>query len=89
MKILHVTPSYYPAIDWGGPIYSTLGLCDALSSMVDVAPMANVARLTTSAIRRPLLTRTQVTEVASRDGPRPWMDAKRQEALQQEPCPTM
>jgi glycosyltransferase involved in cell wall biosynthesis len=31
LKVLHVTPSYYPATYWGGPIYSTLGLCDALS----------------------------------------------------------
>jgi len=36
MNILHVTPSYYPATVWGGPIYSTLGLCDALTSMADV-----------------------------------------------------
>ena len=36
MNILHVTPSYFPATAWGGPIYSTLGLCDALSSTTDV-----------------------------------------------------
>jgi len=36
MNILHVTPSYFPATAWGGPIYSTLGLCDALSSMAEV-----------------------------------------------------
>lgn len=30
MKILHVTPSYYPATYFGGPIFSTYALCNAL-----------------------------------------------------------
>ena len=30
MKVLHVTPAYFPATYWGGPIYSVLGLNDAL-----------------------------------------------------------
>lgn len=33
MKILHVTPTYYPAIRYGGPIYSVHGLCKALVKM--------------------------------------------------------
>ncbi|MEN8677469.1 MAG: glycosyltransferase [Alteriqipengyuania sp.] len=28
MKILHVVPSFFPATRWGGPIFSTLALCD-------------------------------------------------------------
>lgn len=36
MKILHVTPSFYPATYWGGPILSTLELCDELSKVQDV-----------------------------------------------------
>ena len=30
MKILHVVPSYYPAVRYGGPIVSVHGLCKAL-----------------------------------------------------------
>lgn len=36
MKILHVTPSYYPATYWGGPIFSTYALCNALAGFPDV-----------------------------------------------------
>lgn len=31
MKILHVSPTYYPATFWGGPIFSTKAICDAVS----------------------------------------------------------
>ncbi len=31
MKILHVTPYYWPAIRYGGPIFSISGLCKALA----------------------------------------------------------
>ena len=30
MKILHIVPTYFPAIRYGGPIYSVHGLCRAL-----------------------------------------------------------
>jgi glycosyltransferase involved in cell wall biosynthesis len=30
MKILHVVPTYYPAVRYGGPIYSVHALCRAL-----------------------------------------------------------
>lgn len=33
MKVLHVTPSYWPATYFGGPIFSTYALCNALASM--------------------------------------------------------
>ena len=38
MKILHVAPSFFPATRWGGPIFSTLALCDwaAAQSGVEV-----------------------------------------------------
>src|SRR5262245_3304746 len=31
MKILHVVPTYYPAVRYGGPIYSVHGLCQSLT----------------------------------------------------------
>lgn len=33
MKILHVVPTYLPAIRYGGPIYSVHGLCQALVNL--------------------------------------------------------
>ena len=36
MKVLHIVPTFYPATYWGGPIFSTLGLCDALAAVDDV-----------------------------------------------------
>ncbi|MEM8976035.1 MAG: glycosyltransferase [Pseudomonadota bacterium] len=36
MRVLHVTPSFYPATRLGGPIQSTLGLCNALASKAGV-----------------------------------------------------
>jgi glycosyltransferase involved in cell wall biosynthesis len=34
-KILHVTPSYYPATYWGGPIFSVYALNNALACLPD------------------------------------------------------
>lgn len=36
MKILHVIPTFYPAVYWGGPIFSTYGLCNELASIPSV-----------------------------------------------------
>ncbi|HLZ34361.1 MAG TPA: glycosyltransferase, partial [Nitrospira sp.] len=36
MKVLHVTPTFWPATYWGGPIFSTLGLCNALAALPEV-----------------------------------------------------
>lgn len=36
MKILHVIPTFYPAVYWGGPIFSTYGLCNALTEIPSV-----------------------------------------------------
>ena len=32
MKVLHVVPTYWPAVRYGGPIYSVHGLCAALAT---------------------------------------------------------
>ncbi|WP_341366840.1 glycosyltransferase [Yoonia sp. BS5-3] len=31
MNILHVTPAFYPATYWGGPIWSTKAICDGIA----------------------------------------------------------
>jgi len=36
MNILHIVPSFYPATAFGGPIWSTYGLCNALARQTDV-----------------------------------------------------
>jgi glycosyltransferase involved in cell wall biosynthesis len=36
MKCLHVTPAFYPATYYGGPIHSVHGLCNALATIPDV-----------------------------------------------------
>ncbi len=36
MKILHITPTYYPATYWGGPIFSVLGLNNGLAQIPGV-----------------------------------------------------
>lgn len=36
MKILHVTPSFYPATYWGGPIWSTKAICDGIAALPDM-----------------------------------------------------
>lgn len=37
MKILHITPAYYPATYWGGPILSVYALNNALARLSDVS----------------------------------------------------
>jgi hypothetical protein len=32
MRILHVVPTYFPAIRYGGPIYSVHALCQSLGA---------------------------------------------------------
>lgn len=36
MKILHVSPSFYPATFWGGPIWSTKAICDGIAARPDM-----------------------------------------------------
>lgn len=36
MKVLHVTPSFYPATWWGGPIWSTKAICDGIAALPDM-----------------------------------------------------
>ena len=33
MKTLHVTPCFYPATYWGGPVFSTKAICDGISAL--------------------------------------------------------
>lgn len=44
-RVLHVVPSFYPAIYWGGPIFSTKALCDGVAKV----PGYEVEVLTTDA----------------------------------------
>lgn len=37
MKVLHITPSFYPATYWGGPIFSTKAICDGIAAQPDVS----------------------------------------------------
>jgi glycosyltransferase involved in cell wall biosynthesis len=37
MKILHITPTYYPATYWGGPIFSVYAMNNALAYLPDVS----------------------------------------------------
>ncbi|MEM9356595.1 MAG: glycosyltransferase [Pseudomonadota bacterium] len=36
MRVLHVTPSFYPATRLGGPTWSTLSLCNGIAAKADV-----------------------------------------------------
>jgi len=36
MRVLHITPSYYPATYWGGPIFSVYALNNALATLPDL-----------------------------------------------------
>lgn len=37
LHVLHITPTFWPATHWGGPIYSAKALCDGLDARGDVA----------------------------------------------------
>lgn len=36
MNVLHVTPAFYPATYWGGPIFSTYALCNGIAARRDI-----------------------------------------------------
>src|SRR5690349_13182357 len=36
MKVLQVTPAFYPATFWGGPMHSLFGLCNGLARIPNV-----------------------------------------------------
>jgi glycosyltransferase involved in cell wall biosynthesis len=48
MNVLHITPAFYPATIWGGPIFSTFSLCNALHNIDDI----NLMVLTTNTAGR-------------------------------------
>lgn len=66
MRILHVTPSYFPATRFGGPIFSTYGLCNALAA----SPGIEIRVLTTDTSGRRSTERLdpQVANIRSLNG---------------------
>lgn len=59
MKILHVTPSYYPATYWGGPIWSVKAICDGIAARPDMT----VHVLTTDAAGPQVRERVQAADL--------------------------
>lgn len=60
MKILHVSPTYYPATYWGGPIFSVYALNNALAYL----PHVSLTVLTTDAAGPRLKERVDTTDLA-------------------------
>ncbi len=58
MRILHVTPSFYPATYFGGPIWTTYALCNALAAQTDV----ELRVLTTDAAGQRASSRVAITD---------------------------
>lgn len=61
MNILHVTPTYYPATYWGGPIFSVYGLNNALAHL----PGLTLKVLTTDSAGPRVEERLDVTSLKS------------------------
>lgn len=61
MNVLHVTPTYYPATYWGGPIFSVYALNNALARLPEVA----LKVLTTDAAGPKAADRLDVKSLAS------------------------
>ncbi len=59
MKILHVTPTYYPATYWGGPIFSVYHMNNALAEL----PGVQLKVLTTDSAGPKLVDRLDVASV--------------------------
>ena len=62
MNVLHVSPAFYPATYWGGPIFSVFGLCNALAEN----PVVKYEYLTTDTAGPRLSERVNVTEIPMR-----------------------
>jgi glycosyltransferase involved in cell wall biosynthesis len=62
MRILHVVPSYYPAVRYGGPIFAVHGLCRAL------AARGHELHVFTTNIDGPGITATPVATPVDLDG---------------------
>ena len=62
MNILHVTPTFWPATYWGGPIFSTYGLCNGLMAI----PGVKLKVLTTDAAGPAFSQRVAVDEFPTR-----------------------
>jgi glycosyltransferase involved in cell wall biosynthesis len=59
LHILHVTPAYYPATYWGGPIFSVYGLNNALAAL----PEVDLCVLTTDTAGKKLRERLHAEEL--------------------------
>ena len=74
MRILHVVPSYLPAVRYGGPIFTVHGLCRAL------AAKGHELQVFTTNIDGPGITATPIATPVDLDGiqiryfPCPWSD---------------
>ena len=62
MRILHVVPTYYPAVRYGGPIFAVHGLCRAL------AALGHELHVFTTNIDGPGITATPVATPVDLDG---------------------
>jgi glycosyltransferase involved in cell wall biosynthesis len=58
LKVLQVVPSFYPAVEFGGPIFSTLAVCEGISRYPDV----DVEVLTTDTARNSVGNRIQLSQ---------------------------
>lgn len=63
MKVLHVSPSYYPATYWGGPVYSVYRLCNVLAA----DPSLSLRVLTTDSAGPRVSQRVRVSSVPVRE----------------------
>jgi glycosyltransferase involved in cell wall biosynthesis len=62
MKILHITPAFFPATYWGGPILSVFGLCNSLAKI----PKVQLRVLTTDTAGPRFSERVKVSEFPTR-----------------------
>ena len=58
LKVLQVVPSFYPAVEFGGPIFSTLAICEGVSSHPDI----ELEVLTTDTARNSVGNRLQLSQ---------------------------
>ncbi len=71
MRVLHVVPSYFPAVRYGGPIYSVHGLCTAL------AARGHDVQVFTTSVDGPLDSNVPLGVPVDLDGVKVWYFASR------------
>jgi glycosyltransferase involved in cell wall biosynthesis len=62
LRVLHVTPAFYPATYWGGPIHSVHSLCNALARL----PGVSLRVLTTDSAGPSTVDRVEVSQIPMR-----------------------